>query len=58
MSTKTVTVPHQHELQEGVRCPDEEDAESDPRDPIFQGFMADLQKRSAFLRKSMFPDRK
>ena len=27
-------------------------------DPIFQGFMADLQKRSALLRKAMFPDRK
>jgi TolB-like protein/tetratricopeptide (TPR) repeat protein len=26
-------------------------------DPIFQGFMADLQKRSAVLRKAMFPDR-
>jgi TolB-like protein/tetratricopeptide (TPR) repeat protein len=27
-------------------------------DPIFQGFMADLQKRSASLRKAMFPNRK
>jgi len=26
-------------------------------DPIFQEFMADLQKRSAVLRKAMFPDR-
>ena len=36
------------------------DANLDPirADPIFQGFMADLQKRSAFLRKAMFPDRK
>jgi tetratricopeptide (TPR) repeat protein len=36
------------------------DANLDPirSDPIFQGFMADLQKRSVFLRKAMFPDRK
>jgi hypothetical protein len=27
------------------------------RDPMFQAFMADLEKRSASLRKTMFPDR-
>src|SRR6267378_4304696 len=36
------------------------DANLDPirADPIFQGFMVDLQKRSTLLRKAMFPDRK
>jgi TolB-like protein/Tfp pilus assembly protein PilF len=35
------------------------DANLDPirAEPIFQEFMADLQKRSASLRKAMFPDR-